>query len=87
MYDFSNIQLYTHVLMHTFHAKTFVFVCLPTTLRFRNRCTTHVEQCIPYMFAEINVFTSVNTANIDVGTLTECIPCMILATYSYINMC
>ena len=85
MHDFSNIQLYKHVLMHTFYAKA-SFLCAYYYFRFRNRCTTHVE-CIPYMFAEINVFTSLNTANIDVGTLPECIPRMISATYSYINMC
>ena len=86
MHDFSNIQLYKHVLMHTFNAKLRFCVPKPTTFQFRNRCTALVER-IAYMFAEINVFTSLNTANIDVATLPECIPCMISATYSYTNMC
>ena len=53
-----------------------------TTFCFTKRCTTLVE-CITYMFTEINVFTSSNTANIVVGTLQECITCMNSATYSY----
>ena len=50
MHDFSNIQLYKHVLMHAFMQKLRSCV-LTTTFRVRNRCTTHVER-IPYMFAE-----------------------------------
>ena len=64
--------------MHTIHTKS-VFVCLVTSFRFTYRRTTPVE-CIPCMFTEINVVTSLNTTNIDVGTLQYYIPCMILAT-------
>ena len=74
-------ELYKHVGMHTFCAKIFVFF---TTFRLRNRDITHVER-IPYMFAEINVFSTLNAANIDIASQPECIACMISATYPCIN--
>ena len=46
---------------------------LATIFRTGNRCTTLVEHIL-YMFA---AFTSLNTVNIDVATVPECIPCMI----------
>ena len=49
---------------------------LTTTFRIKNQCTTHVQR-IPYMFEEINAFTSLNTANIYVGTL----PCAFHASF------
>ena len=58
-----------------------VLVCTSCILRFRNRCTTLV-QSIPYMFAEINLFTSLSAAHINVGTLPECIPRVISAICS-----
>ena len=45
----------------------------------------HID-CIPYMFAEINAFRSLKTANVDAGRLPEWIPCKILVTYDYIKM-
>ena len=71
--------------MHTSYVKA-LFLCayyyFPFQKSIFNTC-----RGIPCIFAQINVFTRLNTANIDVGTLPECIPCIISATYSYINMC
>ena len=67
MHDYSNTQLYKDVLMHTFHAKA-LFLCVYYYSGFRNRWTTLVVR-ITYMFADINVFTSLSTARIHGGTL------------------
>ena len=68
--------------MHTPLAKA-LFLCACYYFTIGNRCTTLVGH-IPYMFA---AFTSLNTANIDVATVPEYIPCMISATYTCINKC
>ena len=76
-------MLYKHVLSIIFMPKVRSCV-LTTTFRIGNRCTRPVER-IPNMFAEIDAFTRLNTANIDVATVPERIPCMISATYACIN--
>ena len=62
--------------MHTYYTKTVLSCYFLLQKSMYNACREH-----PYMFAETNVFTSLHTANVDVGTLPEWIPC------SYIPMC
>ena len=62
--------------MHVLDAKLRSCV-LTTTFGFTGWCTTLVERFL-CRFEEINLFTSLNTANINVEAISECIPCMIL---------
>ena len=62
------------------------FGVLTTAFGFTRLFATLVERFL-YMFEEVNVFTSLNTANINIGTVPECSPCMTIVKYSSINMC
>ena len=55
--------------MHTFHAKASV-LCASYYLHMSEIEDTTLVESISYMFAEINVFTGLNT-KIDVGKLPE----------------